>query len=122
MEAKVIITTELQLKAFIADAVSAAFKYHNTVPAIIQDTGPNGDFAWLKSVLPGVPDSSLRQWDAAGKIPGSSKPGKHRIYHKQTVLDWIRNPTTNSVDATLVEQQAEEQLDRQLSKRGGVRA
>ncbi|GAB3953300.1 hypothetical protein GCM10028805_36720 [Spirosoma harenae] len=120
MEAKVIVTTELQLKAFIADAVSAAFRYYNPNPTLTPDSSPNGDFVWLKTVFPGVPENTLRQWDAAGKIPGSSRFGKRRIYHKQTVLDWARNRTNRPIDATQIGQQAEEQLNQRLSKKGGV--
>lgn len=84
-------------------------------------TDPYGDFNWLRSTCPGVPASTLRIKSAAGEIPGVVKFGKRVLYEKDAVLNWLRSQTRQSVNAVLIEQQAEEQISQQLGKRGGVR-
>lgn len=122
MEAKVIVTTELQLKAFIADAVGAAFRYYNPAPTNPPDAEPYGDFKWLCGTCPGIPASTLRIKSASGEIPGVVKFGKRVLYEKVLVLNWLRSQTRQPGNAALIDQQAEEQFNQQLGKRGGVRA
>ena len=120
MEAKVIVTTELQLKAFIADAVSAAFRYYNPAPTVLPEVDPYGDFKWLTATCPGIPASTLRIKSAAGEIPGVVKFGKRVLYEKAIVLNYLRSQTRQPINSALVEQKAEEQVSQQLAKRGGV--
>lgn len=121
MEARVIVTTELQLKAFIADAVSAAFRYYNPAPTAATEADLYGDFKWLQSTCHGVPASTLRIKSAAGEIPGVVKFGKRVLYEKAAVLNWLRSQTRQPINSALIEQQAEEQISQQLGRRGGVR-
>lgn len=86
------------------------------------DTDSFGDFKWLSSTCPGIPDSTLRQWDAAGKIPGSLKFGKRKLYDKQAVIDWLRSLGRQPVDSSAIEQTVNEQISRQLSKGEGIPA
>lgn len=116
MEAKVIITTELQLKAIVADAVSAAFKYHQPISPIVPDTEPFGDFRWLQSVCPAIPSSTLRIKSSNGQIPGLLKFGKRVLYEKSVVLNWLRSQTRHSID--LNEKSVDEQINKQLGKKG----
>ena len=125
MEAKVIVTTELQLKALIADAVGAAFKYYNPTSTTVSDTEPYGDFNWLLSTCAGIPASTLRIKSASGEIPGVVKFGKRVLYEKAVVLNWLRSQTRQAVDMTKVEQTADLQVNAQIRKRsqkGGVHA
>ena len=81
---------------------------------------PYGDFNWLVTTCSGVPASTLRIKSAAGEIPGVVKFGKRVLYEKALVLNWLgsqaRQPVPSAADITLA---AEEQVRRQLAKKGG---
>ena len=122
MEARVILTTELQLKAIVADAVYAALKYHQS-DTPTPDPNPYGDFRWLAATCSGVPASTLRIKSAAGEIPGVVKFGKRVLYEKAAVLSWLRSQTRRPApDAAELERAADEQISRQLAKTGKVSA
>jgi hypothetical protein len=82
---------------------------------------PYGDFKWLTTTCSGIPSSTLRQWDAAGKIPGSAKFGKRKLYHKQTVLTWLHAQTSQKLPTTL-EDEFQNQFDFHHKRTGGRKA
>lgn len=86
------------------------------------DAEPYGDFHWLRGICPSIPPSTLRIKSAAGEIPGVIKFGKRVLYDKAAVLNWLRGQTRQPVNATLIEQQANEQISQQLGRKGGVGA
>ncbi len=123
MADEVILTTPSQLKTLLVEAVSIALKYHQPAPASIPDADPYGDFHWLRGTCPGVPASTLRIKSAAGDIPGVVKFGKRVLYEKAAVLNWLRSQTRQPAPGTAeLAQAADEQMSRQLSKKGGVSA
>lgn len=123
MQKSVLITLDgPSLEALIFDAVDKAIKINHSTQAHISDADPFGDFRWLQSICPAIPASTLRIKSAAGEIPGVVKFGKRVLYEKALVLNWLRSQTRQPSNAALIDQQAEEQYSRQLSKRGGVRA
>ena len=78
---------------------------------------PHGDFKWLVSICPGVPESTLRIKSASGDIPGVIKFGKRILYDKAAVLAWLRLQMRIPINPAEVEQSANAQIDRQLAKR-----
>ena len=117
MEAKVIVTTELQLRAIVADAVNAALKHYQSKSTDDQKVDPYGDFKWLSSTCPGVPASTLRIKSAAGEIPGVVKFGKRVLYDKAAVLHWLQSQTRPITNTSEIEEAAEEQILKRLDKR-----
>ena len=111
------------IRPIVKEAIREEIHALNSTPPPLSNAVPHGDFKWVQSLFPSVPESTVRQWDASGKIPGSSKFGKRKIYHKETVLNWIRSqtdkPNPNAADLL---QSAEEQFNRQLAKGRGVPA
>ncbi|SFF25894.1 hypothetical protein [Spirosoma endophyticum] len=89
--------------------------------SVVNDADIYGDFLWLRNTCPGIPASTLRIKSAAGEIPGVVKFGKRVLYEKALVLNWLRSQTKQPSNAALIDQQAEEQFNRQLGKRGGAR-
>ncbi|GAB3809503.1 hypothetical protein GCM10028819_51440 [Spirosoma humi] len=105
------------LEALIFDAVDRAIKINQSTPA--PEADPYGDFKWLTATCSGVPASTLRIKSAAGEIPGVVKFGKRVLYEKVAVLNWLRSQTRQPMpSAAKLEQAAEEQISRQLAKKG----
>ena len=92
-----------------------------TKPTSNSEVNPYGDFKWLCDTCAGIPASTLRIKSASNEIPGVVKFGKRVLYEKALVLNWLRSQTRQPGNAALTDQQAEEQFNRQLSKRGGAR-
>jgi hypothetical protein len=110
-----------QLKMLLIESISIALKHHqpSTLP-LSSDSNPYGDFKWLASTCSGVPASTLRIKSAAGEIPGVVKFGKRVLYEKAIVLNWLRSQTRQSpLNLAEIEQAADEQVSRQLAKKGG---
>ncbi len=84
------------------------------------DTNPYGSFQWLCDTCSNVPPSTLRIKSAAGDIPGVIKFGKRVLYEKAVVLNWLRSQTRQPVEYAFAEHRADEQISRQLNKKGGV--
>lgn len=100
------------------EALLLDIKHPVTPPA--PDAEPYGDFKWLTGTCSGVPASTLRIKSAAGEIPGVVKFGKRVLYDKTAVLNWLRSQTRQPLpNATELERVAEEQINRQLAKKGG---
>ena len=114
-----IILTEL-LRPIVTQCFQEAIQKINTSPVTTSATAPHGDFTWLKGFCVGIPENTLRQWDAAGKIPGSSKIGKRRIYNKAKVSAWVESLEQKPIDSAKVDRNAEEQVDLQLLRKKGV--
>ncbi|GAB4038658.1 hypothetical protein [Spirosoma jeollabukense] len=96
-------------------------KRSSNTSSTLVDAEPYGDFHWLRGTCPGIPASTLRIKSAAGEIPGVVKFGKRVLYEKALVLNWLRSQTRQLSSTALIDQQAEEQFNRQLGKRGGAR-
>ena len=98
MEAKVIVTTDLQLKAIIADAVSAAFKYYQPPASDEVATEPQfGSFDWFVAET-NQPSSSARQQIARNEVPGVSKIGKRLLFDKAVIRRWIKDHQRKTAD------------------------
>ena len=111
-----------QVRTLMIEAASIALKHYQPPLQSTVDHEPFGDFNWLCNTLKNIPQATLRIKSAAGEIPGVAKFGKRVLYEKAVVLSWLRSQTRQPVDTAQLEQQAEEQLSRQLSKKGGVHA
>lgn len=89
-------------------------------PHTAPNADPYGDFKWLAATCSGVPTSTLRIKSAAGEIPGVIKFGKRVLYEKASVLNWLHSQTRQPAPDTVeLERAADEQISRQLIKRGG---
>ncbi|GAB3958972.1 hypothetical protein GCM10028805_54190 [Spirosoma harenae] len=120
MEAKIIITTELQLKAIVADAVSVALKYYQPSD---QSTSVNTfskkvDFQTArKEYYPGIPESTVRQETAH---LSRTKVGKRILLDRDEIEQDQLNKRSKSAKGFL--QEADEQFTSRHQRREGRKA